>query len=259
MQGRDHEGPDARVTVLQSPHCCTVTLNRAEKANALDAGMMAALAGAAAAAAPGLPLVLRSASSSVFCAGADIAEFAGGAGELARQEHALLAMIEAFAATPSPVVVAAHGRASGAGAILLCLADVVVAADDLQVAAPEIRFGMYPVIVEAVLQSRFSPALSSAICMSGRSLDAGEAARIGLATEVLPRADFERASRERVDHYVERSVGLSVARRARLSSRPARELRERLRAVSPLMGENYADEGVRRRIDAYLATLGQRA
>lgn len=238
---------------------CTLTLNRPTKVNALTADMMLTIGTVASRGAQDRPLILRSASSKVFCAGADIGEFSAGPERLAAQEHGLLEMIGRLAETAAPIVAVASGRASGAGAILLSLADIVIAADDLVVVCPEIQFGMYPVIVEAALQSRMSSALAASLCHSGRAMDAYEARQIGLVTEVLAAADFERVSEERVDFFMARAVALGVARRSRLRTQPPHLLIERLKAVAPLMGENYADQGVRKRIASYLARLGGRS
>lgn len=237
----------------------TLSIARPDKANALTAEMMEELGSAASRAgqAGRIPvLLLSSESSRVFCAGADIAEFSAGHEFLDRQERALLTMIRSFSMTLAPIIAVASGRASGAGAILLALADVVIAAEDLVVAAPEIRFGMYPVIVEAVLQSRLSFGLASQLCVSGRHLSAMAACDLGLVTEVLPAADFESRARGRVDFYLQRAMGLSIARRARVSAEPVRQLLERLPQVAPLMGENYENDEVRTRIARYLANLG---
>lgn len=251
-----HDNP---ILVTRHAHCLTVTLNRPHKANALTAQAMRELAQAAAKAREGDVLVLCSASPTLFCAGADIAEFSAGADALAAQEHALLEMIAAFVHCSAPMVVVARGRAAGAGAILLGLADLVIAADDLQLVAPEIRFGMYPVIVEAVLQSRVAPALSQRLCLGGEPLRADDAFRAGLVTEVLPTDGFGAAAQARVEWYLERVSGLRIARRARQRTQPPEAVLARVRAVAPLMVENYESRGVRARIQAYLDGLGARA
>src|SRR5690349_15920759 len=135
-----------------------IALTRSDKANALTANMMDGIAQAVAGAHADEIVLLSSASPTLFCAGADIREFVGGG--LPQQEQALIAMIGAMARSEAPIMAIARGRASGAGAVLLCLADIVIAAEDLQVACPEFIFGMYPIIVEAVLQSRLSPAIA---------------------------------------------------------------------------------------------------
>jgi enoyl-CoA hydratase/carnithine racemase len=241
--------------------CWTLTLQRTAKANALTAAMMEALADAAdEAGRQPLPpvLLLRSASARAFCAGADIAEFAAGAPALQRQEHALLRLIGALARTPAPLLMEARGRAAGAGAILLALGDVVIAGDDLVLAAPEMAFGMYPVIVEAVLASRLPPALAMQLCLSGRALAADEALALGLATERLPARGFEQAAAARREHYLARATALRTARAARLAGPDGEPMLERLQRVAPLMGRNYADPAVRERIARYLDDLRHR-
>jgi methylglutaconyl-CoA hydratase len=230
-----------------------LTLNRPQKANALTHAMLESLAAGLGRSGAEVH-VLRSASSRVFCAGADIEEFVAGAGQLAGHGVALLDLIGQRASSPTPLVAIARGKASGAGALLLALADVVIAADDLEFGCPEIRFGMYPVIVEAVLRSRVSPALASRLCL-GQALDAAEAHRAGLVTEVLPGRDFETLAAQRLQFYMERRGALQVARASGLRSQPPDVLMARLQAVAPLMAENFAQGGVRERISGYLDGL----
>ena len=252
-------GSDAPVLVdADTPPARTVTLNRPRKANALSAAMMETLAAAAAGTRAEDILVLRSASSTLFCAGADIAEFVAGGDALAAQEHALLNMIRRLASCPAPVVAVARGKASGAGAIMLALADVVLAADDLEIACPEIRFGMFPIIVEAVLQSRLPATLATRLCLTGQALAAQEAARFGLVTEVLPAATFEVEAASRLAIYLERAQALRIARTSRLRLHPPAALLERVERVAPLMAENFTRPGVRARIQDYLSQLGRR-
>lgn len=259
MQVPNLQTEKSAVKLVRQEQCWTLSIARPQKANALTAVMMEELGEAASRAgqAGRIPvLLLCSESPRAFCAGADIAEFSAGHEYLVRQERALLAMIQAFSTTAAPIIAVARGRASGAGAMLLALADVVIAAEDLVVAAPEMRFGMYPVIVEAVLQSRLSSGLASQLCVGGRHLSAMAACDLGLVTEILPTADFESQARERVDFFLQRAVGLGIARRARISAGPVRQLLERLPQVAPLMSENYANDGVRARIAHYLESLG---
>lgn len=241
------------VVIEEGAMARTLTLNRPGKANALTHAMLESLA--AGLGRPGAEVhVLRSASSRLFCAGADIEEFVAGAGQLAGHGTALLDLIRQRTLSPAPLVAIARGKASGAGALLLALADVVIAADDLEFGCPEIRFGMYPVIVEAVLQSRVSPALASRLCL-GQALDAAEAHRAGLVTEVLPVGDFEALAAQRLAFYLERSGALRVARAGARRAHPPEALVARVAAVAPLMAENFAQNGVRERIAGYLGGL----
>jgi enoyl-CoA hydratase/carnithine racemase len=246
------------IRVERSGAVLRITLDRADKANALTSDMMFALASAVRGARVGELVVLQSASPRLFCAGADIAQFVSGPEALARQEQGLLALIDAMAQSPAPLLAVARGRASGAGAILVALADVVVAADDLQVAAPEFVFGMYPIVVEAVLQSRLWPALVQRLCTGVGAIDAQQALQLGLVTEVLPQPQFDDAAATREHYYLERLAGLQALRGSRRVSAATAEMRQQLQAVAPLMLENFAAPGVRERIQDYVAGLRKR-
>ena len=192
-----------------------ITLARPAKANALDAAMMASVASAVRKApAAGATAVVLTASGGNFCAGADIEEFVAGDEGLHAQEAALLDLIGALSGSAIPVLAIARGRALGAGAILLALADVVIAADDLAVGAPEIRFDMYPVVVHAVLGQRLGAGAARQLCVSGRLLAAGEARAAGLVTDIAAIATFEHDAAQRLDFYLRRTAALSIARRA---------------------------------------------
>lgn len=243
------------IRIVREDGLSTITIDRPEKANALTAGMMEALASAVAQAGDGDLILLQAAPSKAFCAGADIGEFSGGAQHLAAQEHALGELVRSMALTPAPILVSAGGRASGAGAMLLCLADVVVASPDLVLACPEIRFGMYPVVVDAVLQCKLTPAVSAQMCLSGRSLDARQAYEAGIVTDVVAGPDPERSRNERLAFYLERRAALRSARASRLLAQPPQGLLGRLGAVAPLLSKNFAAPGVRERILDYMRAL----
>lgn len=247
---------ESPLTIRRVDGLLEIALTRSDKANALTADMMEGIAQAVTDAHADEIVLLSSASPRLFCAGADIREFVGG--RLPQQEQALLAMIKAMAHSQAPIVAIARGRASGAGAVLLCLADIVISAEDLQMACPEFVFGMYPIIVEAVLQSRLSPAIAAQMCVGAGVLAASRAQEAGIVTEVLPTADFADAARARVGYYVERRPGLVAMRRSRNIGHATHVMCEQLEAVAPLMMENFHAPGVRERIGRYLDGLARR-
>ena len=234
-----------------------IGLNRTAKANALTASMMNTLAELFAKQDADLH-ILESASQRVFCAGADIAEFVESDQALAKQEHALLEMITQLSSARVPVVSVVRGKASGAGVVLLALSDLVIAAQDAELACPEVRFGMYPVIVDAVLKSRVSPALAQRMCL-GQSLSADGAWNAGLVTEVIAGAQFAESVEQRLEFYIERTRALTIARTSRLFSEAANQaVAERVRVVAPLMAENFRSPGVKGSISAYLSSLSSK-
>ncbi|HPU52472.1 MAG TPA: enoyl-CoA hydratase/isomerase family protein [Burkholderiaceae bacterium] len=236
----------ALVAVSDHDRVRSIRLQRADKINALNAAMMVEIAQAVATADDASldAIVLTGEGPRGFCAGADIGEFAQGEAMLVRQEHALVAMIDAFALTPLPVLLLAHGRTLGAGGTLMTLADVVIAADDLAFGFPEIRFGMYPAIVHGTLMYKLSAAQAAQLSYSGRSLGAQQAQDLGLVTQVVPRAEIDAGGGPWLAYYLERRMAMAIGKRAWVQSRAGAQLSARVHALAPLMVENFRDAAV---------------
>ena len=238
------------VVIAERDRVRFIRLQRPDKINALNAAMMIDIAQAVATADDSAldAIVLAGEGPRGFCAGADVGEFAQGEAMLARQEHALVAMIDAFALTPLPVLLLAYGRTLGAGATLMTLADVVIAADDLSFGFPEIRFGMYPAIVHGALMYKLSAAQAAQLSYSGRSLTAQQAQDLGLVTQVVPRADIDAGGGQWLEYYLERRMALAIGKRAWQQSRAGAQLSSRVHALAPLMVENFTDAAVQRMV-----------
>lgn len=256
--GTSAGGPamDGAVTVAEAGGVRRIRIDRPGKANALSAAMMAELAAAIAAPGSAALAVIEGAGPRGFCAGADIGEFIRGAGNLARQEEGLRAIVEACLSSPRPLVAAIHGRTLGAGVLIAALCDVVLAADDLAFGLPEIRFNMYPVLVHAVLEEKVSPATAFQMCAGGRLVDAAEARALGLVTDILPAAGFAAGVEPRLAFYRDNAEALSIGRRARQVLKPS-DLPARMDRLAPLMHENFHRPGVRETIARYLGGLGR--
>ncbi|KDD13721.1 enoyl-CoA hydratase/isomerase family protein [Bordetella bronchiseptica] len=237
-----------------------IVLDRAAKANALCAAMLDDIRHAIERAPrDGMDLlVLRSAAPTLFCAGGDIEEFALGEQALERQGAALRELMAAMARCPLPLLAVARGKAAGAGVILLAMTDLVIAAQDLSLACPEMAFSMYPVIVQAALETKISAARARQLCLSGQALDAAAARDLGLVTDVLGLDGFETLAERRLAYYAGRRAALAIARKARLAMEPPDATVARVRALEPLMHENFRIPGVRETIQHYLAGLRAR-
>ncbi len=229
----------------------SILLDRPDKANALSNDMMTELADAVSGAGRAELIVVAGNGPKGFCAGADIAEFLRGPEELERQEKGIKALITAFSGASCPVIAAIHGRTLGAGVMICCLADLVIAADDVVMGLPEIRFNMYPVVVHAALEEKISGTLAFQLCATGRLLNGAEAQSLGLVSELLPAAGFASRLAEKIAFYRDRSAALSIARRTMRIDGPSNIL-ERAAKLAPLMHENYSRPGVHETIANYL-------
>jgi len=236
-----------------------IALNRPDKANALTTDMLNRLADAVReldAAADCRLIVWEGRGDKGFSAGADLAEFSGGAAHLAENGTATAGLADAADAASTPILALAHGRCLGAGAGLLCLADIVIASDNLVFGFPEILFGMYPAAVHALALRRVPANIARQLCATGRNIGVREAQLLGLVSEALPAADFSAAAEKRVTFYAERAVGLQFARRVTAAGDEDGPTGDLLRRLSPLVIENYEAPGVADAVRAYLDRLG---
>jgi enoyl-CoA hydratase len=92
-----------------------------------------------------------------------------------------------------PIVAALNGPAVGIGASIALLCDVVFAADTASIADPHVRVGLVAGDGGAAIWPLLlGPLRAKQYLMTGDSLSAAEAERIGLVNRVVPAADLDR-------------------------------------------------------------------
>jgi enoyl-CoA hydratase/carnithine racemase len=171
-------------------------LDRPAKRNAMDGAMVAALLAALREAGEdhSVAAVVLAGAQGSFSAGADLAEMKHLAADPpARQARSALtvALMEAPALVPKPVVAAVQGVAMGAGASLALACDAVAMAEDARLAWPEAKHAMLPRLVAPVLLRHLGPKASFDLLATGRAVGAAEALALGLATRIVAPADVE--------------------------------------------------------------------
>jgi enoyl-CoA hydratase len=131
-------------------------------------------------------IVITGAGDRAFAAGADIREMAE-ATPVSLTRAGAFARWERIRAVRTPLIAAVRGFALGGGNELAMACDLIVAGDDAQFGQPEIRLGIMP---GAGGTQRLPRAVGKAKAMemilTGRSIDAREADRLGLVTRVVP-------------------------------------------------------------------------
>ncbi len=177
----------AAVEVGRDGAVMTITLNRPDVLNALDAAMHAGLRDALAeAAAPEVRAVVLTGAGRGFCVGQDLAEFREmpdvGAG-LQERYHP---NVRAIRALEKPVLAAVNGAAAGAGLSLACACDLRIAADSASFVPAFINIGLVPDAGGAYfLQRILGTPRAFELMSSGRRLTAAEAHAWGLVSEVV--------------------------------------------------------------------------
>ena len=162
-------------------------------------------------------IVLTGAGSKAFAAGADIKAMASATpatiGPVGGFEHwATLAGIGL------PVLAAVRGFALGGGCELALLCDLIVAGDDATFGQPEIKLGVIP---GAGGTQRLTRAIGKArameLILTGRSVDAREADRLGMVSLLVP---------------AEETVGRALELAARIAAMPPLAVRAAKAAVN---------------------------
>jgi len=175
----------------------SLTLDRADKRNALSAAMIAALHAGLDRAdldAEVRVVALRGAGKD-FCAGADLDELlASAALPPADNEAAALGLGTLFSRLrrlPKPVVAVVHGRALAGGAGLVTACDLAIAGESAQLGYPEIQRGFVPAMVMTVLRRAVGEKTALDLVLTGRLLSAREAQGAGLLSRVVPDGELE--------------------------------------------------------------------
>lgn len=176
----------------------TVTLNRPEALNALNAVMRRELLAAIRDAGRDSEVraIVVTGAGRGFCAGADLR---GGSGE--REFRRVLTdeynpLIEAIRRAPKPVVASVNGVAAGAGVSLAFAADLVVAATEARFVPAFNRIALVPdsgltrTLVRALGRHR-----ALEVLLGERELNADEAHDAGLVAAVVPAGHLAEATR----------------------------------------------------------------
>ncbi|MDU4313859.1 MAG: 2,3-dehydroadipyl-CoA hydratase PaaF [Klebsiella michiganensis] len=193
-----------------------LTLNRPQARNALNNALLMQIADVLDAAAldPTVGVCVISANERFFAAGADLNEMAENdlPATLDDIRPRLWARIDAFS---KPLIASVNGYALGAGCELALICDLIVAGDNARFGLPEITLGMMPGAggTQRLIRS-VGKALASRMVLSGESIDAHQALRAGLVSEVYPPA--------LTDEYA-LSLAATVARHSPLALRAAKQ------------------------------------
>ncbi len=93
--------------------------------------------------------------------------------------------------TPTVARVNGHALAGGLGLAAAC--DIVIAVDDATFGAPEIKVGLWPMMITAVLQRVMPRKAALELMMTGRRIPAEEAMRLGVVSRVVTRDELDAA------------------------------------------------------------------
>jgi cyclohexa-1,5-dienecarbonyl-CoA hydratase len=207
------------------------------KGNVLDAAKVEMLGGIVdrAREARHLKALLLDSEGPNFSFGASVEEHLPGRYQaMLRGFHGLFARLLEAAV---PALAAVRGQCLGGGLELAAFCHRVFAAPGAKLGQPEIALGVFAPVASVILAERVGRSRAEDLCLSGRSVDAAEALRIGLVDEVAEEPAAAALAYARGFLLPRSASSLRLAARA-LRHGLARRLREELAALERL----YADE-----------------
>ncbi len=191
--------------------CAVLTIDDPERRNPMTTEVLAGLLDgvrSAAADAHIRVVIITGAGDRAFCAGGDLS---GGFFEEPLAGHgergALADLFRAIRQCPKPVVARVNGHALAGGFGLAAACDIVIAVDTATFGTPEVKVGLWPMMISAVLQRLVPQRAAFELMVTGRRIDAAEAQRLGVVSRVVAPGDLDGAIAETVDAL----VGLSPA------------------------------------------------
>lgn len=188
-----------------------ITLNRPEKRNALTPEMLTQLDEAFAKAdqdRDACVVVLRGAGEDAFCAGADLGGMSGGDFlETYEDRAAFPRLFLRMLRGTKPILAAVNGHCVAGGLGLMLACDLAIAKSGFKVGTPEIKRGLFPFMISALILRTVSRRDAYEMMLYGENFSTDRAAEIGLVNESVSPDGFD----ERVESQAKKLASLSPA------------------------------------------------
>ncbi|MDA0185976.1 MAG: carnitinyl-CoA dehydratase [Roseicyclus sp.] len=143
--------------------------------------------------------ILTGAGEKFFCPGWDLKAAAGGEAVDGDYGKGGFGGLQELRGLNKPVIAAINGICCGGGLELALSADIILAAEHASFALPEIRSGTVADAASIKLPKRIPYHIAMELLLTGRWMDAAEAAHWGLINRVLPADDLMGAARAMAD------------------------------------------------------------
>ncbi|UOY03280.1 enoyl-CoA hydratase-related protein [Blastococcus sp. PRF04-17] len=237
---------DRVLQVEVSRGVATLTLDSPANRNALSRAMRTQLRDALseALADDGVRVVVLDHTGRVFCSGMDLSEATGG-GVQDQGVREFPELLEAIWTSPKPVVAVVRGPARAGGVGLAAACDVVVAGTSATFAFSEVRIGIVPAVISAVVLPRMVPHVAHRLMLTGQAFDADVAAAGGLVDLVVPDADVDGEVRAQLVHLTAGAPAALAQTKRLLRARTAElEFDELLELSARFFASEEGQEGI---------------
>jgi methylglutaconyl-CoA hydratase len=198
---------DSLVLYDLQPPAAVITINRADKRNALSRALIQALGEAFQRARDDSAArsVILTGAGPVFCAGMDLAELSeslqqsptsGQSSSIWDDALRLAKVYDLIYTLPKPTIAAVNGAAVAGGAGLVTVCDLAVAVPDARFGYPEVRRGLVAAMVMPHLLRHVGERMARYLLLTGELIGAEEACRVGLINATATPAEILQKARE---------------------------------------------------------------
>jgi enoyl-CoA hydratase/carnithine racemase len=205
----------ALLTIEPRGAVAVVTLQRPDKRNALSIDLRLELTDAFTGLAgdESVACIVLTGAGPAFCSGMDTSQFGGDPEHRRRLVESSTGAFHAVGRCPKPVLAAVNGPALAGGFALALLCDMRLASASASFGYAEVALGI-PASYAAA-RAALAPAVARDLCLSGRVVEADEAARLGIVSGVWPDDALMDAALERAESIAQlpRAAVLETKRR----------------------------------------------
>jgi methylglutaconyl-CoA hydratase len=182
----------------------TITLDRPDKRNAISTAMITDLLSAFDDVEENAARVLIiTGAGTAFCSGMDLDSLKAIAKQPAREHlkdsRRMARFYRRIWSFPISTIAAVNGPAIAGGCGIATLCDFTLAAAEAKFGYTEVRIGFVPAIVSVFLGRQIGDKRARDLLLTGRIIDAAEADRLGLITEIVPAAELMNAAKMLAD------------------------------------------------------------
>lgn len=172
-----------------------ITINREERRNAMNDAVNEAISAGltqASGDAEVRAVVLTGAGDRAFCAGADLSSGSGSFKyDYSQASFPFVKLMKQARDLTLPLIARVNGHAMAGGLGMMGMCDMAIAVDSARFGMPEVKIGLFPMQIMAVLQRLIPPRKLYEMALTGEPITAAEALDYGLLNYVVPAAELD--------------------------------------------------------------------
>ena len=231
----------------------TLTINRVDKKNSINAAMYAAMADALAAAVanPAVRVVVIQGHETIFSAGNDIADFLKA--PPTTQDTPVFRFLHGISAFIKPVVAAVCGPAVGIGTTMLLHCDLVYAGDNAAFSMPFVNLGLCPEAASSLLVPQLMGYHRAAeALLLGEPFTAETALEMGLINRIVPPSEVNALAQQQAKKLAAKPLSSIVETKRLMKKSSASAVTERIGYESASFGRMLQEPAAREAFTAFM-------